>query len=265
MKKKHLNLLMKLFEKKKGDFSFDSPYNILIHSVLNNIELNQVIDYYIETGNSHIKNSINSNIGKRLLLTKNPEKLYSNFHGQLEFSNYVKRQRIRNILYTLLSVLPDIYHEDFFNTFYYSKYANDKKSAITIFERISDKRHYQPILNDYFETGNEIYLRALIDDKAVDILSSKIEEIWDSEPRSYLKRNLISLLHDNYSKSLNFLSLKDPNHYLFLQCYTKKFNQKEILKSFSEIPEKQKHFAILNMSKKVSWNILEKEILRYLQ
>lgn len=44
----------------------------------------------------------------------------------------------------------------------------------------------------------------------------------------------------------------------------KKFNQKEILQSFSEISEKQKHFAILNMSKKVSWDVLEIEISKYI-
>jgi len=265
MKKKHLILLTQLMEKKKEDFSFDSPYNILIHSILNNIELNQLIVYYLKMKNTDLKNSVNSNISKRLVTVNDSEKIYSNFYGQLECAPYVRRQRIRNILYELLPTLPDIYYEDFFNTFYYSKYSNDKKSAISIFKKVSDKRHHEIILQDYFESGNEIYLQALIDENASEILSSKIEEIWDSDPKSYLKRNLIFLLHENYSNSLLFLRNKDSRHYLFLQCNMSRFNIKEVLHSFEEIPKKEKHFAIFNMSKKVSWNTLEKEISRYLQ
>lgn len=264
MKKKHLILLTQLMEKKKDNLSFDSPFNILIHSILNNIELNHLIDHYLDMKNSDMKNSVNSNISKRLVTVKDSEKIYSNFHGQLECASYVRRQRIRNILYELLPTLPHIYYEDFFNTFYHSKYSNDKKSAISIFQKISNKRHHEIILQDYFESGNEIYLQALIDDDAFEILSSKIEEIWDYDPKSYLKRSLIFLLLENYSSSLDFLKIKDSKHYHFLQCNMSKFNIKEVLRSFDEIPEKEKHFAIFNMSKKVSWNTLEKEILRYL-
>jgi hypothetical protein len=264
MKKKHLILLAQLIKKKKEDFSFDSPYNILIHSILNNIELNQLINHYLDMKNTDIKNSVNSNISKRLVTADDSEKIYAKFHGQLESSPYIRRQRIRNILYELLPTLADVYYEDFFNTFYFSKYSNDKKCAISIFQKISDKRHHEIILQDFFDSGNEIYLQALIDDDAYEILSSKIEEIWDSDPSSYLKRNLILLLHENYSGSFDFLRIKDSKHYHFMQCNERRFNIKEVLRSFEEIPEKEKHFAIFNMSKKVSWNTLEKEILRYL-
>ncbi|MDY0986718.1 hypothetical protein SOM12_04775 [Flavobacterium sp. CFBP9031] len=264
MKKKHLILLTQLMEKKKEDFSFDSPYNILIHSILNNIELNQLIDYYLKMKNTDLKNSVNSNISKRLITANDSEKIYSNFHSQLECAPYIRRQRIRNILYELLPTLPDIYYEDFFNTFYYSRYSNDKKSAISIFQKVSDKRHHEIILKDYFKSGNEIYLQALIDDNASEILSSKIEEIWDSDPKSYLKRSIILLLQENYLNSLDFLRIKDSKHYHFLKCNMRVFNIKEVLRSFQDIPEKERHFAIFNMSKKVSWNTLEKQILMYL-
>lgn len=217
MKKKHLILLKKLIKKKKERFDFDSPYDILIHSVLNNIELKLLIKYYISMEESEIKNSINSNINKRLVLTKNPKNIYSKLYNELESANYVSRQRIRNILFTLLPQLPNLYYEDYFNTFYYSKYSNDKKSAISIYEKVSNPKHHEIILKDYFEYNNEIYLRALINDKAVKILSLNIEEIWLAEPRSYLKRMLIFLLHQNHLSVLNFLKIKDTSHYLFLQ------------------------------------------------
>lgn len=243
----------------------DPPFDILIHAVLNTISLNSLIRYYINMDDTDLKNSVLSNISKRLLAVRSPKKTYALFYPMLKGSTYIKRQRIRNILFTLLPLLSKLYYEDYFNTFYYSKYSNDRKSAISIYSEIAHPRHHNAILSDYFNTGNSIYLNALINDKAVDLLAAAIEDIWNTDPHSYLKRMLILLLYPKNSARLAFIELKDPHHFLFLKCSLQNVTAESLIRTYSEVPFAQKHFSLYNMSSKVTLEFLEAEILQYVK
>lgn len=65
MKKQQISLLNELFERKNKVF-LDGNYNILIHSVLNTIQLPQLIDCYLTMPNSELKASVESNLLKRI-------------------------------------------------------------------------------------------------------------------------------------------------------------------------------------------------------
>lgn len=265
MQRKHIELLEKLITAKKERFVMDPPFDILIHSILNKITLNKLIKYYIIMEESDLKNSVLSNISKRLLTVRSPKKTYALFYSMLEGSPYIRRQRIRNILFTLLPFLGKLYYEDYFTTFYYSKYSNDKKSAISIYREIAHQKHHGTILLDYFNSQNQIYLRALIIDNAIEILVANIEDIWNTDPSSYLKRMLILLLCPKNSATLGFIELKDPHHFLFLKCSLQNVTTESLIRTYSEVPFAQKHFSLYNMSSKVSWEFMETEILKYVK
>ncbi|OXB03345.1 hypothetical protein B0A81_18615 [Flavobacterium plurextorum] len=65
MKKQQISLLNELFERKNKVF-LDGNYNILIHSVLNTIQLPQLIDCELTMPNSELKASVESNLLKRI-------------------------------------------------------------------------------------------------------------------------------------------------------------------------------------------------------
>jgi hypothetical protein len=68
-------LYLKQLLKKREELLLGVPYNLLIHSILNTIDLEELIRFYLPMTNSDLKKSIESNIIKRKLHRDN--KTYS--------------------------------------------------------------------------------------------------------------------------------------------------------------------------------------------
>lgn len=264
MKQQQINLLTQLIEK-RNDIFLGGNYNLLIHSVLNTIPLSNLIQYYLTVPNNDLKNSVESNLLKRIEAYKYSSKVYSKLHKELIDCDYSKRQRIRIILYALLPNLKKIYYEDFFETFYNSKYRNDVKYALKIYEYVANPKRDNILLEDYNQTDNESCLRSLLVYGNEDILAKNIEKIWSKNPSEYLKNRLVRRLMSNHIEKLEFIEQINPEHFLYVLCNSKKEIEEEtLINCYNEISDESKHFAIFNLSKTGKWKLVENIIKRYI-
>ncbi|OXB03344.1 hypothetical protein B0A81_18610 [Flavobacterium plurextorum] len=195
---------------------------------------------------------------------KNGSKVYSKLYIELKESDYSKRQRIRILLYALLPNLKKIYYEDFFKTFYHSKYQNDIKYALKIYDAVAKPTLDSLLLKDYQQNGNESYLEALAEFGNENLLALNINEIWLQNPSGYLKNKLIKRLMQNHMKQLEFIEQASPEHFLFILCSSKEASDEAIIKCFNEIADEAKHFAIYNLSRTRRWKLVETEIKKYI-
>lgn len=241
-----------------------SPYNLIIHSILNSIDLIELIYFYLPLSDSELKKSIESNIYKRVSSTVNAESLYDRLYKNLQKTNYNQRQRIRKILRDLLPSLDNLYRRDFFNFFYYSEYSNDKSSALKICGEIWDDDLSTLILNDYLKTKKEIYLTVFLDYGMIERLLPHLEKIWEQKPSDYLKKKIIKLLCIDHIDQFEFLRQIEPENYLWaISMSDKEFNDEILLDCLNDIREEFKPLGILSLSRMNKWNLIENEIKKY--
>lgn len=261
---KQKKLLLDLKFKKEETFQMDHPFDILIHSVLNTINLNELIQIYINDSLIEVKTSIYSNIEKRLITFTDSEKIYE--HLKFIFENgvdYYKSQRIRKVLEILCDKLDDDYKHDFFNTFFYSKYSNDKKSAIN-YIKYSKKEITKELLNEYLNSGNTRFLQPLLDLKYINFLAENVEEIWYSEPSFFYKKQIIELLSETKFNDLKFIKNKEIDLFIMASLISKKIKPTDAVKLLSKVPQAKRHFSIFNISKELEFKDIEREIKKYI-
>lgn len=209
-------LLLELKSKKEDFIHIDHPFDILIHSVLNTIKISDLIRIYIDDNIVEIKMSIFSNIEKRIEYCEENEKNYEDLKFMLENGvTYFKSQRIRKILEILLTQLDDDYKYDFFNTFFYSKYSNDKKAALN-YVLYAKKEIHVELLNEYLTTGNPKYLKPLLNKKYINFLAENVERIWILEPSFFYKKQIIELLSKTNFDKLNFIMDEEFDLYILV-------------------------------------------------
>lgn len=262
MTNKQKELLLSLLEKREETSNLDHPYNILIHSVLNTINYEDLVNEFIN--DNEVRNSIFSNLEKRIHSCKNPESIYENLKERVENKNeYQKSQRIRKVLELLLTVLEDDYKIDFFNTFFYSNFSNDKKCAIKYINFIKQDIH-ETLLDEYYSSGNTKFLIPLLKAEYSEILADNIQELWTTELTFYFKKRLIELTAEKYFSKLEFLKEEEYDLYLLSKIISKKISPKKAIKELDKIPPAKRHFSLFNISKEVDFNIIEKEIKKYI-
>lgn len=264
MTNKQKRMLLDLKSKKEEIFQIEHPFDILIHSVLNTINLNELIQIYVNDSFIELKSSIYSNIEKRLNITDNAEKIYEDLKFILENGvEYYKSQRTRKVLEILLTKLDDDYKYDYFNTFFYSKYSNDKKSAIN-YIKYSKKDVAKELLKEYLSSENTIFLLPLLDKKNLNFLAENVAEIWHTEPSFFYKKQLIELLSKIKFKYLEFIENEEIDLYILACLISKKIKPKQAVKLLSKVPESKRHFSIFNLSKELDYKDIESEIKKYI-
>lgn len=257
-------MLLDLKSKKEDIFQINHPFDILIHSVLNTINLNELIQIYINDSLIEVKISIYSNIEKRLITFTGSEKIYEDLKFILENGvEYYKSQRIRKVLEILLNKLDDDYKYDFFNTFFYSKYSNDKKSAIN-YIKYSKKEITKELLNEYINSGNAKFLKPLLDKKYINFLAENVEKIWYSELSFFYKKQIIELLSKTKFKHLKFIENEEIDLFILASLLSKKIKPKDAVTLLSKVPEEKRHFSIFNISKELDFKDIESEIKKYI-
>jgi hypothetical protein len=264
MKNKQRDILLQLQIKKEENSQIPHPYDVLIHAVLNTINLNVLVLIYVNNSLIELKKSILSNIEKRSNHHENIEALYENLKLTLESDiEYYKSQRIRKVLETLIVNLDDFYKRDFFNTFFYSKYSNDKKSAIK-YINYSKKEIHNELLDEYSKTGNTKYLQPLLKKNYIDFLAENIEGIWSMTPSFFYKKQLIGLLAKTKFQKLSFLENHEVDLYLLACLIKKRINVKTTKQFLDTVPKNKRHFSILNLSKELEFKDIEGEVKKYL-
>jgi len=264
MTNKQKKILLKLKSKKEDTYQIYHPFDILIHSVLNTIDINNLIQIYIDDILIELKTSIFSNIEKRLNIYEKSEKIYEDLKFILENGvDYHKSQRIRKVLEIIIIKLDNDYKYDFFNTFFYSKYSNDKKSAIN-YITYSRKEIHNELLKEYLNSGNVKYLHPLLNKNYINFLAENVQAIWFTEPSFFFKKQIIELLSSTNFKSLEFIENEEIDLYLLACLINKKIKAKEAVKLLSKVPVEKRHFSILNLSKELDFKDLETEIRKYI-
>lgn len=263
MKEKKIEYIETLLSK-RDDVFLGGPYNLIIHSILNTIDLAELIDFYLPLPDSELKKSIESNIYKRVGLTVIADNLYDRLYKLLQNANYNQRQRVRKILILLLPLLDNIYRKDFFNHFYNSKYSNDISSALTICSEIWDNDLNTLILNDYLKTRKEIYLKAFLEHGEIESLLPHLGQIWKFEPSNYLKLDIIRKLSKKHIDKLEFIRHVEPEKYLLAMSISdKEFDNDSLVDCLNDIVDDLKPFGILSLSRLNKWELIEEEIKKY--
>lgn len=254
---------IKVLSQKKEDI-LDGPFDLIIHSILNTIDIYILIDLYLSLKNSTMKASVESNIFKRFVTVENPKDIYDSLFLLIDNSDYHKRQRIRKILFELLPRLDEIYKVDFFNIFFYSKYSNDKKSALSMCSGIWNESFDSLILDKYFETEKEIYLKYFIFNGNIEYCLPFLEKIWETNPSNYFKIILIKRLSKKYCEVFEFLREIEPDKYLFAISLSDNVIDDEILSDcLDHVSNESKPYGILSLSKIGKWELIKDEIKKY--
>src|SRR5699024_9405893 len=110
---------------------------------------------------SELNPSIISNLNKRVYFENNLENIYESLKEIIETNNeYRYSQRLRIAAEILLKNLSDDYKSDFFNTFFNSKYLNDKKAAIK-FLSYTNRDVINDLLELFIYNHNTIFLEPI--------------------------------------------------------------------------------------------------------
>lgn len=245
---------------KKEDFLFGN-YDIYIHSVLNTIYLNSLITFYLKTDDSDLKKSIESNIIKRLEIINNPEQQYERLLSRLNKADYHTRQRIKNLQFSMLKRLGKTHYQDFFNTYFHSKYFYENTLALSICGKIWSNDLNQIILERYLEKRKSPYLKALLDYGEIDYLIPHLEKIFSGNLENYLKMRIINKVSPKNFKNLSFLKGIDSEKYFYaMSLSSEKFSEKEIKLCFADIDSKNQHFGLMSLGRLKKWELLKIEI-----
>jgi hypothetical protein len=259
-----IEYIEKLIEKRNEIF-LGGNYNLLIHSVLNTIELCELIDFYLSLkSDTDIRKSIESNIYKRIANLNDCKTIFDQLLQQLDDSGYYERQRIRKILLLTLPTLSRTEKILFFNNFYYSRFIYDVESALSICDQIWDDSFNDFLIEGYLRSGNETYLKEFLKSGIVARSLPNIQKIWALSPSSYLKTQLIVKLSKDFIDDLSFLEETDPEKYLMAISYSDiDINDKTILKCLSRLDDEQKPFGLMSIGRMKKWELLKKEIKNY--
>lgn len=251
---------IELFLAKRRDFSGGS-YDIYIHSVLNTIKINSLITFYLTKEDSELKRSLESNILKRLEIIDKPELQYEKLFLRLKNADYHTRQRIKNLQFSLLKRLSKSYYQDFFNTYFYSKYYYENTLALSISYKIWTDNLNQELLEKYLEKQETPYLEALLENGKIEYIIPYLEKILSFDLESYLKMKIINMVCPKYFKKLSFLRERDPEKYLYAMSLSKKkFSKEEIILCFNDIDLNIKHFGLMSLGRLKQWELLKVEL-----
>lgn len=260
---KQQQTLLKLQKTKYECQTFEHPYDILIHAVLNTIDYQSLVKLYINDDERNLRSSLFSNIEKRSTQEYGFEEVYEFLKFDLESGvDFRKSQRIRKVLELLVPELDEIYREDFFRTFFYSKYSADKASSVKYLGDITDEIK-EKLMSEYLSSGNLVFLTPLLKPEYSDLLAECVEGIWDSHIFFSTKRRLIDILAKTHLTSLKFLEKIEYDLYLVSLLISKQITPDLAVKQLKKVEKEKRHFALYNISKEVDFQNLEQEINKY--
>ena len=257
-------LLVSLLKKKEEEHSIYHPYDILIHSVLNTIDFEDLVNYHIENEYADFKSSIFSNIEKRVTTFNKHETMYNSLKEIVKTDiHYQKSIRIRTILELLLPQLTDNYKTDFFNTFFYSNYSHHNKAALRYLS-FAETDVTEMILDHFFVSGDKSYLIILLKQENANLLTSNAEDLWFMDLSPYYKKRLIEICAFEDLKKFKFLRDTDYEYYILLLLIRNEIKPSKIMSELEKMPAEKQHFALLNFSKWIDFSYVEKKVRKYL-
>lgn len=265
MKNNQREILLRLIEMKNDGFIYENnPFYILIHSVLNTIEFENLLRIYLDNSFKELNPLIFSNLKKRIINESNIENIYDSLKELLECSNeYKALQRLRVTIELLLSNLPDNYKADYFSTFFYSKYLNDKKSALKYLKH-SVYNVDSELLKLYLSTKNNSFLDPILKRRNRELLTNWFYELWNEDLYFKNKMKLVKCISPLEENIESFLERKDPEFHFEYNLSNGNIKVEKLLDKIKNSTDQKRHFYIWHASKLVKFEILEPFIKTYL-
>jgi len=265
MKFRQREILLKLYNKKNDGFYYENnPFDILIHSVLNTVKFDSILEIYIKNSLPELNFSLISNLNKRIYLENKVklERLYEYLKEIIETNrDYKYSQRLRLAAELLLQNLSDSYKSDFFNTFFYSKYLNDKKAALKYLV-YSKKNVDIDLLNLFIENRNPIFLNPILKRKNRKILNDNFFKIWHQELWFTYKKKILESMFPISDEIESFI--KNEEEDLYLQLLGKNINKVDLVNKIENVPDEKRLFYIWQASKCLNFEDIEDYIIEIL-
>ncbi|WP_254527943.1 MULTISPECIES: hypothetical protein [unclassified Sphingobacterium] len=261
MKNNQRDLLLKLYDQKSnGLFYENSPFDILIHSILNTINFESIINLYFNNSLQELNSSILSNLRKRVDSEFHLDKIYENLKEIIENnSDFRQSQRLRIIAELLIQNLPNEYKSDYFNTYFYSKYINDKKASLKYLQ-YSKKNVVSDLLNTYLNTNNRVFLNAILKQKNRKILLKNFNKIWSSELPFHYKKQLINCIKPVNKEIYDLIKTHDGDMYFHLKLLNNTITNADLLDKINTNSGQKQLFYIWQASKYLEFDTLEESI-----
>lgn len=256
------NYIERIVEQKFNTYEIEEyEQSFLIHAILNTIEIKELITLFFNEKNSIIALKIESNIFKKFQTIKEKEEVYDFLYDKLKDSNYSIRQKVRKLLYELIEYLNISYIEDFFNTFYYSNYRNDKIAALKISNKIWRNEFSEIFIKEFLKTGEEQYLLKVLEFGDFSYFLDNLKSFWQLLFSNHLKNKIIKKFGNHNFNKFEFLKEKEADKYLLLlSCSNKKIKDSELREIFNLLPDESKVYGLLLLSNMNKWNLIEKEM-----
>jgi hypothetical protein len=240
------------------------PTGLLIHAILNTIDLFDLVKFYIHEIPDN--QTISRNILKRLPAYSEPNEVYDYVFEQLRMSSYVNRLRFRKILDILIEIVDETRQQEYFTFFSNSNYRYEIKAAIKITGMIWSDELATRFLRNYKETGNSDILEVLIANLEHDQFITLAKSVWTQELPNYLKPKLINRVKGWPLQDVEFVKYSDPGNFIVLARYLNEAIEDEILLDcFDRTPEKYKPFAIWNLGRLGKWQLIIDPIRQFIQ
>lgn len=179
---------------------------------------------------------------------------------------------------SILCELDKEYTVDFFYNFIHSKYLIDKKAALRVIHNTDMNLVNGPldIVLQEFDLGNYIitniregnnlkYLYYLINIKYEHILIENISDIWALNLRPGQKRKIVEILAPKYYSELLFLKENNYQLHLYNLLVNEKISHVEAFSLLENIDPQNRHFALFELSKELSYKEVNEEIQKLFQ
>lgn len=261
MLKDKLDLIEKLIYKSNVD-QFGS-HVFTINAIYNTINTNDLIDLFIETENTDLRNTLNNYLSKRLKYSgDNLPRLFNRLLKKAENLPYAKHQRIRIILSKFILRLSKVYVQKYFDYFSSTDYINDFNAALKVSDIVWNSEFDEKFINLYIKTGNEQILKALLKNGTKEIITEYLKQLWADEYLwDYYKTWIIrKICPENFNK-LDFLKNSEPDKYLYAVCFSNQnITDDEALILFEKIGTGGKSFGLWCLGLLGKWTIIKDHI-----
>ncbi|HEY2582602.1 MAG TPA: hypothetical protein VGI43_12390 [Mucilaginibacter sp.] len=245
--------------------NFDAPIRLYQHSILNCIDLSDLIRLYSYRDCPHRK-LLSYNISRRIIFAHNKAELFDFLFDKIQNSGYVMRLRLRLLLDTIAEGTDDERKMVYFNHFITSRYTHEKNAAIRFTVHIWSEEIEKLLIKQYENQLDYSILKILVLKKSWKSLEGIMEFTWGKTEDKYYKSFFIK--HFQYFKFKSLLFLKEIDSANFLNALIKHHkkvsdDQASSLLSTSNVDDKP--FTIWRLSNLNKWHIIENEIIEFIE
>lgn len=253
---------------KKGSMTEVGESVFLIHAVLFTIDLDDVINLFLNTRNFSLKVSLDYHLTRRLKdESLNLKLVFTRLLKKAQKVDYNTHQRIRILLSKFVTSLPLKYRKRYFDYFSSTGYANDLSAALKISDTVWNTEFDKIFIQQFLDTGNEKFLDAVLKNGKADSFISYIYKIWEDEfLDNRQKSKILRKIAPANLECLEFLKEVEPDKYLYaVSMSNNQISDNDAEMLFNKLDKEQISFGLWCLGKLGKWAILKKYLYKYIR